>query len=83
VENINADDINMLDGNIQKSQVLLEFSREVGLEANAEKSKYTFVSCNQNVRKNDNSRFDNNKSFENVTKFKYLVKKVENRNCIH
>jgi hypothetical protein len=45
--------------------ILLETSKEDGLQANAEKTKYMFMSCHQNAGQNHNIK-TGNKSFENA-----------------
>jgi hypothetical protein len=57
--------INIINENTEETP--LEASRDVGLETNAEKTKYMIVSHH----KNQNIRISN-ESFENVTKFIYL-----------
>lgn len=42
------------------------------------KTKYVFVSCQQNAGQNDNTKIAN-KSFQNVEKFKYLRKTLPNQ----
>jgi hypothetical protein len=49
----------------------LEASRGVGLEINAEETKYMIMSRHLNSGQNQNIRTAN-ESFENVEKFKYL-----------
>jgi hypothetical protein len=50
---------------------LLEASRDIGLEINAEKTKYMIMSRHPNSGQNQNIRISN-ESFEKVAKFKYL-----------
>jgi hypothetical protein len=55
----------------ENSETLLEASRDIGLEINAEKTKYMIISRHQNSEQNQNTRIAN-ESFENVKKFKYV-----------
>jgi hypothetical protein len=57
-------------------------SKEIGLEVNAEKTKYMVMSRNQNARHNHNIIIGN-KPFERVEEFKYLGTTLKNRNSIH
>jgi hypothetical protein len=70
-----ADDVNLLGEGIHivkdNSETLLEASRDIGLEMNAEKTKYMITSHHPNSGQNHNIRTAN-ESFEKVATFKYL-----------
>ncbi|KAJ4428004.1 hypothetical protein ANN_24017 [Periplaneta americana] len=78
-----ADDINMLRENPQiireNTGILLEASKEIGLEVNPEKTKYMIMSRDENIVRNRNIKIGN-LSFEEVEKFKYLGATVTNIN---
>jgi hypothetical protein len=70
-------------GSIKKTtEVLFVTSREAGLEVNAEKTMYVFMSCEQNAGQYHNINISN-KSFESVVNFKYLETTPTNQNCVH
>jgi hypothetical protein len=81
-----ADDINILGGSIpsikKNAEDLVIANKEIGLEVNAEKTKYMVMSRNQNAGQNHNINIDT-KSFERVEEFKYLGTTLTNRNSIH
>jgi hypothetical protein len=65
-----ADHVNLLGDNIKKNtETLIDTSKEFGLEANTEKTKY--MSPHQNPGQNHDVKMGN-RCFENVTQFRYL-----------
>jgi hypothetical protein len=65
----------------KNTEALVVASKEIGLEVNAEKTKYMVTSRNQNAGQNHNIKLDN-KSFERVEQFKYLGTNLTNQNSI-
>jgi hypothetical protein len=76
-----ADDVNLLGDNVnaikENSETLLETSRDIGLQINAEKTKYMIMSRHPNLVQNQNIRIAN-ESFKNVEKFKYFGTTLKN-----
>ncbi|KAJ4436949.1 hypothetical protein ANN_17081 [Periplaneta americana] len=78
-----ADDVNMLGENPQTVRettgILLEGSKETGLELNPEKTKYMIMSRDENIVRNGNINTGNS-TFQEVEKLKYLGATVTNIN---
>jgi hypothetical protein len=81
-----ADDVNILGGSIhtirKNTEALLIASKDIGLEVNAEKTKYMVMSRDQNAGQNGYIQICN-KSFETVEQFKYFGTTLTNQNSVH
>jgi hypothetical protein len=80
-----ADDVNLLGDNIvtvkKNTQTLIDASKEVGLKANTEKTKYILLSSHQSAGRNHDIKIAN-RCFENVVQVRYLGMTVTNQNLI-
>jgi hypothetical protein len=67
--------VNLLVDNVdtikKNTETLIDASKEVGLEVNAEKPRNMLLSRHQHARKNQDIKIPN-RSFENVSQFKYF-----------
>jgi hypothetical protein len=76
-----ADDVNLLgdtrDTIKKTTETLNDASKEVGLEINIEKTRYTLLSHHQNACQNCKIKIAN-RLFENVPQFKYFGMTVTN-----
>jgi hypothetical protein len=81
-----TDDVNLLDKNINKIKqntgTILETSRDIFLEINAEKTKCVTMSRHQNSGQNQNIWIAY-ESFGGVEKLKHLRTSLKNQNDIH
>jgi hypothetical protein len=81
-----ADDDKLLGDSInaikENKETLLGASKDIGLEINAEKTKYMIMSNHLNSEQNWNIRITN-ELFESVANFKYFEKMLTNQNDIH
>jgi hypothetical protein len=80
-----ADDVNILGESVhsvkKNTEVLVAATKDIGLEVNADKTKYMVMSRDQNAGRNHNIRIDNI-SFKRVEEFKYLGTNLTNQNSI-
>jgi hypothetical protein len=67
---------------VRAQEALLVASKEIGLEVNADKTKYMVRSLDQYAGHNHNIKVDN-KYFENVEHFKYLGTALTIQTSIH
>jgi len=58
---------------------LVTASKEIGLEGNADKTKYMAISGDQNAGRSHSIKFDNN-SFQRMEEFRYLGTNFTNQN---
>jgi ABC-type siderophore export system fused ATPase/permease subunit len=65
----------------KNTETLIDASKEVRLQVNAEKTKYMLPSRHQNAGQNHDIKIANT-AFKNVAQFKYLETTVTNQNLI-
>jgi hypothetical protein len=80
-----ADDVNILGGSVravkENAEALVVAAKEIGLAANADKTKYVVMSRDQNAGRTHSMKSDNS-SFKRVDEFKYLGTTLTNQNSI-
>jgi len=80
-----ADDVNILGGSVhtvkEKEEALIVAIKNIGLEVNADKTKYMVISRDKNAGQNHSMKTDNS-SFERVEVFKHLGTTSTNQLCI-
>jgi hypothetical protein len=80
-----ADDVNILGGSVhtakENAEALVVAIKEIGLEVNADKTKYMVMSRDQTAGRSNSVKIDNS-SFERVEELKYLGKTLKNQNLI-
>ena len=82
-----ADDVNIMGESIhtvkenENAEVLVVATKEIGLEVNADKTKYMVMSREQTAGLSYTMEIDNS-SIERVEEFKYLGTKLKNQNSI-
>jgi hypothetical protein len=82
---MHADDINILGGSIhtikKNAEALVVATKEIGLEVNADKTKYMIMSRDRNAGRSHCMRIGNS-SIERVEEFKYLGTTLTNQNSV-
>jgi len=80
-----ADDVNKLGGSVhtvkENAEALVVATKEIGLEVNADKTKYMVMSRDWNAGRVHSVRIDNS-SIERVEEFKYLGTTITDQNSI-
>jgi len=80
-----ANDVNILGGSVhtvkENAEALLVATKEIGLEVNADKTKYMVMSRNRNGGRGHSVKIDNI-SIERVEEFKYLGTTITDHNSI-
>ena len=80
-----SDYVNILEGRVNtlqaKAEAFVVASKEIGLEVNADKTKYMVLSRDQNGGRSHSMKIDNS-SFERVEEFKYFGTTLTYKNSI-
>jgi hypothetical protein len=80
-----ADDVNLLGGSVhtvkENAEVLVVATKEIGLDVNADKTKYMVMSRDRNARRDHSAKIDNS-SIERVEEIKYLGTTLTDQNSI-
>ena len=80
-----ADDVNILGGSVhtvkENAEALVAATKEIGLEVNADKTKYMVMSREGNAGRGHSVKIDNS-AIERVEEFKYLGVTLTDRNSI-
>jgi hypothetical protein len=80
-----ADDVNILGGSVhtvkENAEALVVATKEIGLEVNADKTKYMVMSRDRNAWRGYGVKVDNS-SVERVEEFKYLGTTLTDQNSI-
>jgi len=80
-----ADYVNLMGGSghtvRENAEALVMVRREIGLEVNADKTKYMVMFRDQNAGRSHSMKIDNS-SIEKVEEFKYLGTTLTNKNYI-
>ena len=80
-----ADDVNILGGSVhtvkENAEALVVAKKEIGLEVNADKTKYIIMSRDQNAGHSHSMKTDNS-SFERVEQFRHFGTALTKQNSI-
>ena len=81
---VDADDVTILGGRVhtvKENIVFVLANKEIGIEVNADKTKYMVMSRDQNAGRSYSMTIDNS-SIERVEEFRYLGTTLTNQNSI-
>ena len=80
-----ADGVNILGGSVhtvkENAEALVVATKEIGLEVNADKTKYMITSRDQNAGRSHSMKIDNS-SIVRVEEFKYLGTTLTSKNSV-